>query len=100
MYLDKIERIAQKLLDKYPEPDLKTGKAKGDYYKKWVEYYITSKTLIKCYDSLEKDPEDIFYQELLDYWLAYTETTSQQKKKVYSIYVDILQNVYDYIRTV
>ncbi len=97
MYLEKVERITQNLLAKYPEPDLKTGKANGNYYKKWIEHYIIAKTLMQCYDLLDTDPEDVFFQELLNYWLAFTKTDSLQKKKVYSIYVDTLQNAYDYI---
>lgn len=98
--MDKVDRIAKALLDRHPEPDLKADKAKGECYKKWIEHYIITKALMRCYDLLDTDPEDIFFQELLDCWLAFAKTDSLQKKKVYSIYVDTLQNAYDYVKTV
>lgn len=102
MYLDKVDGIAKILLDKYPEPDIKAYEIEHcmDYYKKWIRYHVIAKTLLRCYDRLDTDPEDMFYTALLDYEMAYAKTDSLQKRSVYSICVNALQGAYDYVKTV
>ncbi len=90
MYLDDVDRIAKVLLDKYPEPDLKTGKAKRNYWMRWAEHYVISKTLMRCYDLLDQNPVDIFNNEWLQYSLATYETESEQKRKLYLVYSNTL----------
>lgn len=92
MYLDEVDRIAKILLDRYPEPDLKTGKAKGDYWVRWAEHYIIAKTLMMCYDALDVNPLEIFDDEWMKYSLAAYETRSEQKRKLYLVYSNALEN--------
>lgn len=91
MYLDDVDKIAKILLDKYPEPDLKAGKSKKNYWMRWAEYYIVAKTVLKCYDMLHRSPEDVFFEELLQYSLAIRETKSEQKRKLYLVYINTLE---------
>lgn len=93
MYLDEVNKLTELILDKYPEPSLKSEKIKKDYKKRWSEYYIVAKTLLKCYDNLEKDPFDIFDQELLQYSIARAQSQSCEKKKLYTIYINALDSI-------
>lgn len=93
MYLDEVNKLTELILDIYPEPSLKSGKMKKDYKKQWAEYYIVAKTLLKCYDNLNKNPMDIFEEESLQYSMARAETESKEKKKLYTIYLNALNTV-------
>lgn len=93
MYLDDLELLTKKAFDVFPEPKLANGKNKKDDRKKWAEHYIVGKTLLKCYDKLDKNPIDIFEGEVLQYSLARVETKSLEKKKLYSIYIHALNKI-------
>jgi hypothetical protein len=100
VYLDEVDRIAKILLDKYPEPDLKTGKAKRDYWMRWVEHYIIAKTLMMCYDALDTHPNEIFGNEWLEYSLAVYETRSEQKRKIYLVYSNTLEKACSIVKDI
>lgn len=93
MYLDDLELLTKKAFDIFPEPKIINAKDKKDDRKRWAEHYIVGKTLLKCYDNLDKNPIDIFENEVLQYSLAMLETKSSEKKKLYSIYIYALNKI-------
>lgn len=93
MYLDDLELLTKKAFDIFPEPKIITAKNKKDDRKRWAEHYAVGKTLLKCYDNLDKNPTDIFEEEVFQYSLARVETKSLEKKKLYSIYIYALNKI-------
>lgn len=92
MYLDEVELLTKRALDVYPEPSLRC-KGQKDYKKRWYEHYIIAQTLLKCYDRLDTDPIDIFDNEILQYSIAKAASVSNEKKKLYTIYVNALSSI-------
>lgn len=93
VYLDDLYLLTKKAFDIFPEPKIITAKNKKDDRKRWAEHYVVVKTLLKCYDNLDKNPTDIFEEEVFQYSLARVETKSLEKKKLYSIYIHALNKI-------
>lgn len=93
MYLNEINKLTKLALDIYPEPSLKSGGIKKDYKKRWAEYYVVAKTLLKCYDNPDTDPFDIFDKESLQYSIMRAWTESYEKKKLYTVYINALDSI-------
>ena len=93
MYLDDLELLTKKAFDIFPEPKIINWKNKQDDRKRWAEHYVVVKTLLKCYDNLDKNPVDIFEEEVFQYSSARVETKSLEKKKLYSIYIHALNKI-------